>query len=50
MLEKNLVEFLDAQFKIYTDEKDRGMQQVIVKLTEINNFDHIIELAAKVKA
>jgi hypothetical protein len=46
VLEKNLVEFLDAQFKIYTDEKDRGMQQVIVKLTEIKNLDQIIELAA----
>ena len=46
MLEENLVEFLNAQFQVYTDKKDSDMQKVIEKLTKTNGFDQIMELAS----
>ncbi|MCC8398677.1 MAG: hypothetical protein LN569_05280 [Rickettsia endosymbiont of Labidopullus appendiculatus] len=45
-LEGNLVDFLDAQFQMYTSTKYSDMQEVIEKLTKTKNGEEIIKLAA----
>ncbi|HJD57016.1 MULTISPECIES: hypothetical protein [Rickettsieae] len=45
-LEGNLVDFLDAQFQMYTSKKHSNMQEVIEKLTKTKNGEEIIKLAA----
>lgn len=45
MLERNLVEFLDEQFKAYTSREDEDLKEVIVQLTNFKDFKQIMKLA-----
>ena len=45
ILEGNLVEFLDEQFKAYTSWEDEDLKEVIVQLTNLKDFKQIMKLA-----
>jgi hypothetical protein len=45
MLTNNLTAFLDAQFQMYRDKKDKEMQEVINKITSMKTAEEIIALA-----
>jgi len=45
MFDDNLAEFLDTQFKMYCNEKDHRMQNVIEDLKKIQTAEELIALA-----
>ena len=46
ILEGNLVEFLDEQFKAYMPQKDEYLEEVIAQLNKIKDFAQIMKLAS----